>query len=44
MVEGGRTTITPAPSVDPALAEQAERIADRLESLAATLEAEAFSA
>ena len=44
MVEGGRMTITPPPSVDPALAEQAERIADRLESLAAALEADASRA
>ena len=44
MVDGGKVTIaTPAPS-DPALAERAERIAERLESLAATLEADATSA
>ena len=45
MIEGG-TALPPAPPapVDPALAERAERIADRLESLATTLEAEASSA
>jgi cell division protein ZapA len=44
MVDGGKATINVAPPVDPALAERAERIADRLESLAATLEADASSA
>jgi cell division protein ZapA len=44
MVDGGKTTITPPPQLDPALADRAERIAERLESLAATLEAEASSA
>jgi len=34
----------PPPPVDPAVAERAERIADRLESLASTLEAEATRA
>ena len=43
MVDGGKATIT-APPVDPAFAERAERIADRLESLAAALETEASSA
>src|SRR6187551_69503 len=42
MVDDGRT---PAPVLpDPALAERAEKIADRLESLAAALEAEAVTA
>jgi cell division protein ZapA len=44
MVDGGKATVTPPPPVDPALAERAERIADRLESLAAALEAGASSA
>ena len=44
MVDGGKATITSPPPADPALAERAERIADRLESLAATLEAEASNA
>ena len=43
MVDGGKATIT-APPADPALAERAERIADRLESIAAALETEASSA
>ena len=34
----------PPPPVDPAVAERAERIADRLESLASTLETEATRA
>jgi cell division protein ZapA len=34
----------PPPPIDPAVAERAERIADRLESLASTLEAEATRA
>jgi cell division protein ZapA len=34
----------PPPPADPAVAERAERIADRLESLASTLEAEATRA
>ena len=41
MVDDGRVTVTPPPVADPALAERAEKIADRLESLAAALEAEA---
>jgi cell division protein ZapA len=44
MVDGGKSTITTPPPVDPALAERAERIADRLESLAAALETEATRA
>ena len=45
MVDGGKSTLpTPAPPIDPELAERAERIADRLESLAAALETEALSA
>ena len=44
MVDGGKATVATPPPVDPALAERAERIADRLESLAATLEAEASNA
>ena len=44
MVDGGKATINVTSPVDPALAERAERIADRLESLAATLEADASSA
>ncbi len=44
MVDGGKATVTALPLVDDALAERAERIADRLESLAAALEAEASSA
>jgi cell division protein ZapA len=44
MVDGGKATVAAPPPVDPALAERAERIADRLESLAATLEAEASNA
>ena len=38
LVDDGRAP-PPAAPVDPALAERAERIADRLESLASTLEA-----
>ena len=38
LVDDGRAP-PPPPPVDPALAERAERIADRLESLASTLEA-----
>ena len=43
MIDDGRGAAPspPPPSIDPALAERAERIADRLESLAATLEKEA---
>jgi cell division protein ZapA len=44
MVDGGKATTTATSPVDPALAERAERIADRLESLAAALETEASSA
>jgi cell division protein ZapA len=44
MVDGGEATVTAPPPVDDALAERAERIADRLESLAAALEAKASSA
>ena len=44
MVDGGKATVTAPSPVDPALAERAERIADRLESLAEALEAEASSA
>lgn len=44
MVDGGKATTTAPAPVDPALAERAERIADRLESLAAALETEASSA
>ena len=44
MVDGGKGTVTAPPPVDDALAERAERIADRLESLATALEAEASSA
>ena len=44
MVDGGKATTTAPPPADPALAERAERIADRLESLAAALETEASSA
>jgi cell division protein ZapA len=40
LVDDGRAP-TPAPSDDPAVAERAERIANRLESLASALEAEA---
>jgi cell division protein ZapA len=40
LVDDGKAP-APPPPVDPALAERAERIADRLESLASTLEAEA---
>jgi cell division protein ZapA len=39
LVEDGRTPVPAVP--DPALAEQAERIAERLESLAGALETEA---
>ena len=42
LVDDGKTSAPPAP-VDPAVAERAERIADRLESLASALEAEATS-
>jgi cell division protein ZapA len=45
MIDGGRASAPPPPSlIDPALAERAERIADQLESLAATLEKEASRA
>ena len=44
MVDGGKATVTALPPVDDALAERAERIADRIESLAAALEAGASSA
>ena len=44
MVDGGKATVTAPPPIDDALAERAERVADRLESLAAALEAEASSA
>ena len=44
MVDGGKATVTAPPPVDDALAVRTERIADRLESLAAALEAEASSA
>ena len=37
LVDDGRAPVAPPPP-DPALAERAERLADRLESLAATLE------
>jgi cell division protein ZapA len=37
LVDDGRTPPAPAP-IDPALSERAERVADRLESLAAALE------
>ena len=37
LVDDGRAATSPPP-VDPALAERAERVADRLESLAAALE------
>jgi cell division protein ZapA len=42
MVDGGRAAPEPppAPTLDPALAERAERVAERLESLAQALEAE----
>ena len=43
LVDEGRGPPPPLP-VDPAIAERAERIADRLESLASTLEAETASA
>ena len=43
-LDGGKGTTTAPPPVDPALAERAERIADRLESLAVALETEASSA
>ena len=44
MVDGGKSSATPAPQIDPAFADRAERIADRLESLASTLETEAARA
>ncbi len=44
MVDGGKATVTAPSPIDDALAERAERIADRLESLAVALEAEASSA
>ena len=37
MVDGGKTNVTAPPPVDDALAGRAERIADRLESLAVAL-------
>ena len=43
LVDDGKAP-PPPPPVDPAVAERAERIADRLESLASTLEAEATRA
>jgi len=42
LVDDGRAS-PPAPPVDPAMAERAERIADRLESLATALEGQASS-
>ncbi|GAA4758747.1 hypothetical protein GCM10023264_28990 [Sphingomonas daechungensis] len=45
MIDEGKVAAPPpAPAIDPALAERAERVADRLESLAAALENEAASA
>ena len=45
MVDGGKSSGSiPAPQIDPALADRAERITDRLESLASTLETEAARA
>ena len=45
MIDGGRASPPSPPSpIDSALAERAEQIADRLESLAATLETEASRA
>ena len=43
LVDDGKAPPSPPP-VDPAVAERAERIADRLESLASTLETEATRA
>ena len=43
LVDDGKAP-PPPPPVDPAVAERAERIADRLESLASTLETEASRA
>jgi cell division protein ZapA len=45
MIDDGKVaTPAPPPQIDPALAERAERVADRLESLATALEAEAAHA
>ena len=45
MIDDGKVTAPAAsPPIDPALAERAERVAERLESLAAALEAEAAHA
>src|SRR6476659_6645808 len=41
LVDDGRVPPPPPPAVDAAVAERAERIADRLESLASALEVEA---